>query len=222
MKKMLIIAAALLSFGCASEPSMQTGPDAEYTHDGLVRIDNARFSRAWIDPDADLKRYNKIMVADTEFEFRAVKKTSQSTMVTSNTREFYISDANKQKLIDTVTAVFAEELQNSESFTITDTPDAETLLIVGGLLDIVSRIPPEQIGAGGIYLSSLGEATLVLEAKDALSGETLYRAADRRRVEPVGREMMESNTVTNYSEVRRWAKRWAMRLREGLDSIHAQ
>lgn len=222
MKKILIIAAALLSFGCASEPSMQTGPDAEYTYDGLVRIDNARFSRAWIDPEADLKRYNKIMVANAEFEFRAAKKTSRSTVATSNSREFYISDANKQKLIDTVTAVFAEELQNSESFTITDTADAETLVIVGGLLDIVSRIPPEQIGAGGIYLASLGEATLVLEAKDALSGETLYRATDRRRVEPVGREMMKSNTVSNYAEVRRWAKRWAMRLREGLDSIHAE
>jgi hypothetical protein len=220
MKKILLLAGALLSFGCASEPSLQTGPDAEYTFDGLVRIDNARFSRAWIDPDVDLKRYNKIMLADAEFEFRAVKNAPRATISTTNTREFYISDANKQKLIDTVTAVFAEELQKSKSFTITDTADAETLLIVGGLLDIVSRVPPDQIGAGGIYLSSLGEATLVLEARDALSGETLYRATDRRRVEPVGREMMLSNSVTNYTEVRRWAKRWASRLREGLDSIH--
>lgn len=220
MKKILVIAGALLSFGCAGEPSLQTGPDAEYTFDGLVRINNASFSQAWIDPDVDLKRYNKIMLAQAEFEFRAVKKTSRTTVSTSNRNEFYISDANKQKLIDTVTAVFDEELQNSKSFTITDTADAETLLIVGGLLDIVSRVPPDQIGAGGIYLSSLGEATLVLEAKDALSGETLYRATDRRRVKPVGGEMMQSNTVTNYVEVRRWAKRWASRLREGLDSIH--
>jgi hypothetical protein len=101
-----------------------------------------------------------------------------------------------------------------------DAPGPDVLVIVGGLHDIVSRVPPDMVGRGDIYLSSVGEATLVLEARDSLSGETIYRAIDRRAAERAGGQMMLSNTVTSRSEVRRLAQRWATRLREGLDSIH--
>jgi hypothetical protein len=39
------------------------------------------------------------------------------------------------------------------------------------------------MGRGEIYLSSVGEATLVLEAVDSLTGEVIYRAAERRTAE---------------------------------------
>ncbi|MEO1204202.1 MAG: DUF3313 domain-containing protein, partial [Pseudomonadota bacterium] len=66
-----------------------------------------------------------------------------------------------------------------------------------------------------------GEATLVLELRDSLSGETIYRAVDRRRAETAnGMQMQRSNSVTTWVEVRRLARRWAVRLREGLDSVH--
>ena len=76
MKTLLSLATILLLVGCAPAPSIQQGPDAETTFDGLVRIDNARFSNAWIDPDVDLSQYNKIMAGGAEYDFRAVKKTN--------------------------------------------------------------------------------------------------------------------------------------------------
>ncbi len=75
------------------------------------------------------------------------------------------------------------------------------------------------VGAGEIYLSSIGEATLILEARDSMSGETIYRAVDRRAIERMG-DMVQANSVTTWAEVRRWARRWATRLRSGLESIH--
>ena len=115
---------------------------------------------------------------------------------------------------------FRQELEKSENFTVADAPGPDVLIIVGALHDIVSRVPPDMIGRGDFYLSSVGEATLVIEARDSLSGETIYRAIDRRAAERAGGQMMVSNTVTTKSELRRLAKRWAARLREGLDSIH--
>lgn len=221
MKKVVSIAIIMLLIGCAPAPSIQQGPDAELTFDGLVRIDNSRFSNAWIDPDVDLSKYNKFMAGGAEFEFRAVKKSNSSTMTQrANESEFWISDKNKQELIEIVSEAFRKELQKSEHFTRADAPGPDVLMIVGGLHDIVSRVPPDMIGRGDIYLSSVGEATLVLEARDSLSGETIYRAIDRRAAERAGGQMMVSNTVTTKSEVRRLAQRWAMRLREGLDAIH--
>ncbi len=220
MKKLTIIALAALAAGCAQTPNIQQGPDAEYTFDGLVRIDNSRFKDSWVDPDIDLSRYNKIMVGNAEFEFRAVKKSSSATLARSNESEYWINDQNKQKLIETVSEVFRDELQKSEHFTIVDKPAPDVLILVGGLHDIVSRVPPELIGRGEIYLASVGEATLVLEARDSLSGETIYRSLDRRSAEQAGGQMIRANAVTTMSEVRRLARRWATRLREGLDSIH--
>jgi hypothetical protein len=221
LRSVFTISVVALLAGCTPTPTIQQGADAELTFDGLVRIDNARFSNAWIDPDIDLSQYDKIMAGGAEFEFRAVKKSSGSTITRrSNESEFWINDKSKQELTEIVSEAFRKELQKSEHFTMADAAGPNVLVIVGGLHDIVSRVPPDMVGRGDIYLSSVGEATLVLEARDSLSGETIYRAIDRRAAERAGGQMVLSNTVTTKSEVRRLAQRWATRLREGLDSIH--
>ncbi|HSM30576.1 MAG TPA: DUF3313 family protein [Woeseiaceae bacterium] len=220
MKRVVALAAVLVVAGCATEPSIQSGPNTETTFDGLVRIDHARFAAAWVDPDVDLKQYDKIIPGGAEFEFRSVQKMSASAARRSNEREFWISDTNKQRLVDTVTEVFTEELQKSEHFTVTDEPGPDALIIVGGLHDIVSQVPPEDVGRSEVWLRSVGEATLVIELRDSLSNEVVYRAVERRAAENVGNQMIRANTATTWAEVRRWARRWAVRLREGLDSIH--
>lgn len=221
MKYLVGIALIALVTGCAqTPPTMQQGPDAETTFDGLVRIDNARFKDVWADPDIDFSQYNKVIVGEAAFEFQAVKKTTSAHSRTSSDTKFWMSDAQKQKVIDIVSEVFSEEMKNSVHFTSTDTAGPDVLILVGGLHDIISRVPPEIVGRGEIYLASVGEATLVIEARDSLSGETIYRALDRRAAERAGSQAIRSNTVTNTSEVRRLAQRWATRLREGLDSIH--
>jgi len=146
MKTLLALAAVVVVAGCAGEPTMQTGPNAETTFDGLVRIDNARFAAAWIDPDIDLTQYTKIIPGGAVFEFRNVQKTSATAARYSNEREFWISDKNKQRLAELVSEVFTEELQKSEHFTVTDEPAADTLIVQGALHDIVSRVPPEDVG----------------------------------------------------------------------------
>lgn len=213
-----LLASLLVITGCAGPASIDT--TGELTFDGLAPINNSNFRDAWADPDVDFKKYDKIILGDAEFEFRAVKKTSNlSSMRSSNNNEFWIDDENRAKLVETVTAVFSKELANAKGFTITEERGPDTLVLVGALHDIVSRVPPQMVGAGEIYLSSIGEATLILEARDSMSGETIYRAVDRRAIERMG-DMVQANSVTTWAEVRRWAGRWATRLRMGLESIH--
>ena len=219
MKNLLPVAVFFAIAACATTPTIQSGPDAEVSFDGLVAIDNSVFQRAWIAPDIDLRPYNQIMGGQAKFEFRAVRGTGTSR-ANSSRNEFPISEENQQRLIDTVSEIFREEIGNSQHFTITDEPGDDVLIVTGALLDIVSRVPPERVGRSDIFLSSVGEATLVLELRDSISGETLFRAADRRAAEPAGGRGMRSNTVTTWNEVRRLARRWATRLRDGLDSAH--
>ena len=150
MKKMAglaLIALIALIAGCAqTAPTVQQGPDAEVTFDGLVRVDNARFNDVWIDPDIDFSRYNKVMVGEAAFEFRAVRKNASTHSRTSSDTMFWMNDEQRERLIDTVTGVFREEIKNSVNFTQTDTPGDDVLVIVGGLHDIISRVPPDMIG----------------------------------------------------------------------------
>ncbi len=222
MKKILLAFAALAIVGCSSAPpTIQTGPDAEVSYDGLHAIDNSIFRQAWADPDIDFSRYHRIMPGGAFFEYRAVKKTSANSARRSSTSEFYIDDDAREKLKAITEEIFAEELAKSTRFTVADARDHDVLVIRGGLHDIVSNVPPDIIGRGDVYLSSVGEITLILEAVDSMSGEVIFRAVERRALDRGGSTGMVSSSVTTLSEVRRVLRRWATTLREGLDSLPA-
>ena len=222
MKKILLTFTAMIIAGCASEPpTIQEGPNAEVSYDGLHAIDNSVFKLAWADPDIDFSRYDKIMGDGAFFQYRAVKKSSATQRANSSASEFYIDERSRERLKEETSTIFNAELAKSTRFTVTDTPGPNVLIIRGGLHDIVSFVPPEQIGRGEIYISSVGQITLILEAVDSRSGEVIFRAVERRAAESPGGMGMQANTVTTWVEVRRLIRRWATTLRDGLDSIPA-
>ena len=58
----LAIVAAASSVGCTTaSPTIQTGPDAAVSFDGLHEIDNSRADIAWAVPDIDLSGYTSIL-----------------------------------------------------------------------------------------------------------------------------------------------------------------
>lgn len=216
MNKVLIaIVMTTLSLGSAA-----FAQDAADT-DGLVKTKASVFKDAWVAPGVDFTKYHKIMLAPAEFEFREVKKRSRHHSARSSNNEFYIEERDREKLIEQVTKAFDEELAKTANFEIVNAPGEDVLILRGGLMDIVSTTPPDTIGASDIYVSSVGAATLVLEVIDSTTGDVLFRATDRKRIERPGRDMIEVNRVTPWVEVRRWAKRWASNLRSDLDSVHA-
>jgi hypothetical protein len=219
MKKTVLAMIMVAAAACTQQPTIQTGPDAEISFDGLVRVDHSRLANAWIDPDIDLADYSKIILGPAEFEFRTVPKSSR-TMRHSNNTEFWISPEDRERLVEEVGEAFREELAKLESWELVeaDQRGPETLIAVGALHDIVSNVPPDMIGRGEIFLSSVGEATLIIELRDSLSGKTVFRAVDRRSAETsVGG--VRSNPATTWLEVRRLARDWGTRMREGLDSV---
>jgi len=219
MKKVIFVGIALIMAGCTSAPpTVQTGPDAEVSYDGLHVVDNSVFKMAWADPDADWARYDQYISGGGVYEFRAVKKGNNTYSARSSQTEFWIDDADRAKLEEETSNIFREELAKSERFTMTDTPEANVLIIRGALHDIVSNVPPDMVGRGEVFLSSVGEATLILEAVDSLSGEVIFRAVERRAAAPTTGGV-RANSVTTWSEVRRMVRRWATTLQKGMDSL---
>jgi hypothetical protein len=147
------------------------------------------------------------------------RKGSTTARTTSNRTEFQLHPDTRVEFEAEISAAFLEEMAASEVFEIVEEPGPDVLLIVGGLLDVVSRVPPEQVGRSRIWLDSVGEATLVLEIRSSVSNSIYARAVDRRAAGSQGQTYQASSTVTNRAEVRRLGRRWGMMLREGLDTL---
>lgn len=134
----------------------------------------------------------------------------------STTSQFPLTDEQKQRLRSVVSEAFKTELAESQKLQIVDQPGPDTLMIWGGLMDVVSNVPPDSVGRSNIYLSSVGEATLVIEIRDSESNAVLVRIIDRKAAQNIG-VAQRSTSVTNWSEVQQLARAWATQLRSALD-----
>ncbi|MBT8077710.1 MAG: DUF3313 domain-containing protein [Gammaproteobacteria bacterium] len=219
------LAATVLALAaCTSTPTVQRGPEAEVTFDGLTRVDNTAFNAVWVRSGADLDGYDKVMLQSAGLEFRDVGNAPVSGSVSSRTRrssdsEFRISEEDQERLRKTVGEAFRIALSGSDRFELVDEPGPGVLLVRGALMDVVSNVPPEPIGRGRIFLDRVGEATLVIEIRDAQTKQIYVRAVDRRAAERQGQQLIQANSVSTWAEVRRLANRWANQLRRGLDEL---
>ena len=205
----------VLGTACATNLTIDTSADAEVSFDGLYPVEGTRVSKAWARRDLDLSGYNKIMLEGVGIQYRPVKKVA--TTRTGGT-EFPIPSERKAELREVLREGFRAELGKTDRFEFVSEPGPDVLLIRGALIDVVSHVPPERAGRSDVYLSSVGQATLVLEVIDSQSESVLIRSVDRRAAETMG-VGMRSNSATNRSEVRRLAARWGSSLREGLEFL---
>ena len=176
---------------------------------------------AWARPDFDISTYSKIMLQGADAEFRPGGQNPRQSRSLGSNEHFAVTPEQKVKFQEQMGAAFVEELSSSEHFTIVTEPGPDVLLIQGILLDVVSFVPDQRAGRSDVFLSRIGEATLVLEIRDSVSGAILLRAIERRAAENSSGTLTRSNTVTNSAEFRRVARRWARVLKEGLDRFMA-
>lgn len=221
----IAVVSALVIAGCAQTPTFQTGPDAEVTHDGLTKLDKTVMDSVWARTDIDLTSYSKVMFQGVGVEYRPVTGPYSgragmggNIRTSNNQNEFPLAPETQQAFEEEIRSAFEEEIRKSTAYEVVDEAGPDVLLVVGGLLDVVSRVPPETVGRSRIWIESVGEATLVLEVRDSQSNAIFARAVDRRAAER-NQQLMESNTVTNRAEVRRLGRRWGSTLREGLDAL---
>ncbi len=201
------------------QPRIETGPDAEVTHDGLVRVEKSVVDAAWVKPTFDLTPYKKLMVVSQGIAFRKLEPVSD--FQARNESQFPVKEENKERLVTRAQDRVRDRARKARALRARHAPGPDVLLLVGTVIDVVSNIPPDidsaRFGRGGVYLTSVGEATLVMELRDSESGEILGRVADRRAAEsPFA---FEVNSVTAWTEVRRLGSYWASLLRRRLEEI---
>lgn len=218
-KSIALVILSLSLGGCATPtPTLDTGPNAEVTFDGLHEVQHSAADKAWAAPDLDLSEYSKIYVQGLGIEYRPGGESGRTSISRSRGGPYEVTEEQKARFGQIVEETLLDELGKSAKFTLVGEPGPDVLQIRVALLDVVSYVPPEPIGRSEIYLSEVGEVTLVLEIRNSMTDAILVRAIDRDSIGDDGM-MSSSNKVTNTSDVKRLIRKWMSTLRERLDSF---
>jgi hypothetical protein len=222
-------ASALLAvavFACAKQPppemQIESGPGAEITADGLHRVSNSLFEDAWVKPDADFAAYGEIMLDLVSISYKRKPTTTRYPGTKSN---FALTKGQMEDFKRYFREAFERELSEGEHYELVETAGPQTLRVAAEIIDLVIKVPTQvTTGSERLFTSSTGEMTLLMELRDALSGEILARVSDRREARAPGAgapsDLYYSSVVSQAEDVRRVFRRWAQILKARLDQIH--
>jgi len=210
--------------GCASAPppTVQTGPNAEVTADGLHRVDNSVMSLAWVKPDMDLSGYIKFMLDPVVVAYQRDPQGRRSATAGGN-QNFALSPEQMENFRNMFREAVVTALTENDGYELVDAPAPDVLRVTAELVDLVVRVPTERSGRDRSYTRSYGEVTLLLELRDSESGEIFARAADRRdpTTNPSGNSMREVSPTFVRADTQRLFEYWANLLRTRLDEVRA-
>ena len=213
----LVIALA----GCAGEPTIQTGDDAQTIMGTLNRVDNSRVAMAYVDPVTDFSRYETALVMTLDLDnVEIIQPTGSSTsMVNRFNREWALDDNGRSQLQSAFAEIMARELTRDGAFTMAESGGDDVIAIEAMITAIAPTAPQDSpasrsAGRTRVYTENAGSMSIAIAFADGDSGEVLAIIKDARSA-PSGTWGV-NNSVTNMSEVRRLFSSWASQVRDGL------
>lgn len=206
------LAGALLtlsSMTALAAPSSLVDNRADVTADGLRRVDSDVLPLAWKRPGVDFKRYKKVMFVPDGMTFKG--------RISDSNDEFAIPFERRKMLNKMMLDVFTDELGKLQRYTLVDKAGKDVLVVRGAMLDIVSHVAPAPVtGNDEKIATAIGEATLVVELQDSMTGEFLARGMDRRAAFSA---TIRNSDGDNAAELRKAARQWASELRRRLEAL---
>ncbi|EED36818.1 conserved hypothetical protein [Luminiphilus syltensis NOR5-1B] len=218
-------AAILILMGCAGEPTIQTGEDAEVLMGNLNRVDNARSGLAYVDPEADYARYQRVLIQPLNLDNVEIVQPSSSGTLNRYNREWELTDSDKAALQSAYLEVMTREISEKGEFAIADTNGDDVLIISAMITRIAPSAPKEDMASrssarGRVYTDGAGSISIAIAFMDGDSGEIVALIKDARRGDH--NIWGINNSVTNMAEVRRAFGSWAMRINDGLLALKSR
>jgi hypothetical protein len=193
--------------------------DAEVTAEGMVRQDSDAAQILYKNPEANFSVYERIAILEPKVAFRTNWQRDQRR--SNNRIRTSEMERIQQSVADLFTQVFTERLSADDGYEIVDVAGYDVLVVRAAIINLDVTSPDTfRAGRTRTFSATAGEATLVLELVDSITGQTLARAVDRRTARTAGGRATISNRITNTAEARRMFGSWADALRNGLDQFY--
>ena len=216
MRRKALFWLTALSLAAATPLAAQEG---EAAWDGLVEVHAKKLDEVYLRPQADFRGYTKVMIDPTEVSFRKDWQRDQNRdrLDLSNR----VSDADARRILDDAQKSFQKlfaETYAKDGYEVVTAPGPDVLRISTAIIDLDVTAPDTMSpGRTRTYSRDAGEATLVLEARDSLTGELLGRALDQRETSDMGPFIR--NSVTNAAAFEQVFQRWARTSANGLAEL---
>lgn len=226
--KAVILMATLGLTACSSEPaSLQQGPDAEVTKEGLVRVDHSKLDLSYVRPDVNWGKYTKLyfepvkVTNDHPADYKPPKidRRAEGLNATYDLPEETLVKMSEQFLL-TVKEVF----NSDQPFELVTQQGPNTLVVEVAVTDIRLSAPIESSrrsynSMGRTYTENSGSMMLLAVIKDGETGKVLAKAADRGE----GFNQWSQNTqVFNWGDVKTVYRHWVNDFKNALMNAAAQ
>ena len=172
-----LTAASLLAVAQAT-PALAAKPPPTWDH--LVRVKSKKLEYVYLLPGADFREYRKVMIDPTELAFK--KNWLRDYNNTTTGLSSRLSERDVQEAITKGSQAASEIL--AEAFTeggypVVTEPGPDVLRLRTGVVNIsVSAPEVNMAGRSRSFSQEAGYATLIVEARDSVSGALLGRAVD--------------------------------------------
>jgi len=177
--------------------------------DGLVQVKSKRLDLVYLQPGADFRAYNKVMIEPTEVAF--AKDWQRDYNRSNRSLSSRVSDKDVQDTISQAVraadGIFAKAWTKG-GYAVVTAPGPDVMRVKTGVVNVWVTAP-DQATAGRSYSFSqeAGRATLFVEARDSMTGALLGRAVDQRIV---GDNFTTWRTsVSNRGDFRGQVEQWA-------------
>jgi len=211
--------AAVAAFTVAVTPL--AAQEGEANWDGLVKVGAKKLDEVYLRPQADFREYTKVMIDPTEVSFRKNWQRDQNRERLDLSNR--VSDSDARRILDDAQKEFQKlfaEAYTKDGYQVVAAPGPDVLRISTAIVNLDVTAPDTMSpNRGRTFSRDAGEATLVIEARDSLTGELLGRALDERETSDMGPYVR--NSVTNAAAFEQVFRRWAQTSAEGIAELKA-
>jgi len=189
--------------------------------DNLVRANSKTFDSVYILPGADFSRYTKVILTPTEVAFKKDWQRDYNDTVRGLSGR--IQPKDMQDAIELARTGFTDVMNKAyqnAGYQVVTTAGEDTLRIHTAILNMAVTAPDKMVaGRSSTFAGEAGEATLVIEARDSVTGEILGRAADRRLAGDTS--SLIRNRMLNRKDFKALFTKWATASAAGLNQLKA-
>lgn len=196
--------------------------EAPASWDGLVEVKPKRMDAAFLLPGADFRPYTKLMVDPTQVAFSKDWMKSINDQTRDLSRK--VTDEDAARILESARANFDDvfrEAFTKAGYEVVSTPGPDVMRVATGVLNLHLNAPDTMsAGRSRTYTTNAGEATLVIEVRDSMTGALLGRVIDQRETRTSARLQM-ATSVSNTSDFRMLFRTWARIATTGLEELKA-
>jgi hypothetical protein len=185
-------AAVLGAAACAAQPQAPS----EAVREGLVAVQSRNLDELYLRPNADLAAYRKVLIDPVRAEIRS--DWLKNLNYTRNVSRWVRPDDAQRIAKDTAATLESTlaETYKARGYEIAAAPEPGVLRLSASIADLYVNAP-DRFSPWTVktFTRDAGQATLLLEARDAVSGTLLARVVHHG----IAREISRLNTAGDVS-----------------------